>query len=396
MNTSLKIKNDGSFRILQITDLHLVSGKATINKKDKETMRWLSDAIELSKPDLIEFTGDLAGGGVEGRNNAVKEVADFLEEKEIYWAYVFGNHDGEHSEDENGNDIWLGRDGKRTDMLKACSGVKSTFKEETGSIYYGDNARGNKEIFDIIKDYNFCLTRRDPSEAENADLMGVGNFVIDLVNNEGETVFALVHMDSHGKFYVDPKDNDKGNDGCKDAGYTGLTDMQIEWYKNIIKPYAEKGIKSAIFMHVPNYGFREITEELKEINEYGVPQFKELENVKEKVNTFKDTGFLKDEGIYSPRWDEGLEKVMDEYRSTNLIAVGHDHNNCFYLRKNISQKDKNDILLCYGRCSGVNAWGRWAKIGASIYDVNTNGKTIDDIYTISEIYPDFEYSVWDA
>lgn len=396
MKQKLNVKSDGSFRILQITDLHLVSGKSTINQKDRETMHWLSDAIELSKPDLIEFTGDLAGGGVEGRNNAVREVADLLEDKKIYWTYVFGNHDGEHSVDENGKDIWLGRDGKRTDMLKACMAVKQTFREETGSIYYGDNARGNEEIYDIIKNYSFCLTRRDSLEKDNAALMGVGNFVIDLVNNEGKTVFALVHMDSHGKFYVEPADNDNGNDGCRDMGYTGLTDMQIEWYRNIIKPYSEKKIKSALFMHVPNYGFRELTEKLTSINEFGVPQFEELKDVKNRVDTFKNTSFLKDEGIYSPRWDEGLERAMDEYRSTNLIAVGHDHNNCFYLRKNISEKDKNDILLCYGRCSGVNAWGRWAKIGATIYDVNTNGKTIDDIYEISEIYPDFEYSVWDA
>lgn len=396
--TSLTVHDDGSFRILQITDMHLVSKGKT--KRDKQSMQWLEEAIEIAKPDLIEMTGDVTGGNCKGRNDGILAVANLLEEKQVYWAYTFGNHDGEHAANAKGKSYWAGKEGPQTDITEVCSGAKG-YDKSLGKLFYGDNSKGNEEIFELLKGYEYCLTARAPEEKENQDTMGVGNYVIDLKNNNGDTVFALIHMDSHGKIYFEPAGNTDGPDGYSDVGYAGLTDKQVEWYRNTVSAYSKAGIKTALFMHVPNFGFREITEDYNGTNERGIPQFSEKEDVENKVSCFKDTGFLMDEdGIYGPRFDEGLEVVMDEFPSTNLIATGHDHNNCFFLRKDISDKykneeeKKNEIILAYGRTSGVNAWGRTVDIGATIYDVNTNGSTIDDIYEIKEIYPSFEYLPW--
>lgn len=392
---SLQVHDDGSFRILQLTDTHLISnGK---NKRDKQTLRWIEEAIDTSKPDLVVMSGDITGNSTKERDKGILAVANLLESKKVYWTYAFGNHDGEHGKNEENKEAWLGKEGTRTEVSTVCK--NADYDKSKGELFYGDNTRGNKQIFDLLTGFEYCLVRQDPLEAEHSVEMGIGNYTIDLTDKDGNVVFALIHMDCHGKTYFEPKGNTEGAKGYKDAGYLGLTDMQIEWYKNTVKPYAEKGIKTAIFMHIPNYGYREITEVPDGTTDYGMPKFKEMENVADAVKDiqFKDTKFLKTEGIYAPRWDDGLEQAMDEYKSTNLIAVGHDHSNCFYLEKNIKDKfadekeSDNNIILAYGRCSGVNAWGRMVDIGATVYDINTNGNTINDMYEIEEIYPSFKY-----
>lgn len=133
--------------------------------------------------------------------------------------------------------------------------------------------RGNEEVYDLLTGYEYSLLARSEEELADPDAMGVGNYVIELENSTGEVVFAVFHMDTHGKFYIDPAGNTSGADGYSDQGYVGLTQKQIEWYESKVKGYSEKGIKSAIFMHVPNYAYRELAETPGELNEYGVPSF---------------------------------------------------------------------------------------------------------------------------
>ena len=391
--TSLPVHEDGSFRVLQITDMHLISNGT--NKRDKQSMQWLAEAIEMSQPDLVVMSGDITGNRTKDRDKGILAVANFMEEHEIYWTYAFGNHDGEHGKNENNKETWLGKQGTRTEVSTVCKNAK--YDKSKGELFYGDNTRGNKQIFDLLGGYAYCLLRQDPLEKEHSKEMGIGNYVIDLVNQQGETVYALIHMDSHAKTYFEPVGNQKGAKGCQDAGYLGLTDMQLKWYEDIIQPYAQKDIKTALIMHVPHYGYRELVEEQDGETDYAMPKFKERTSVADAIakQQFKDTKFMKNEGIYGPRWDEGLEVLLDQYKSTNLVTVGHDHNNCFFLKKDISHKyadeaeQPNEILLCYGRCSGVNAWGRRVDVGATVYDIDTNAKDCNAMYEIQEIYPSF-------
>lgn len=393
--TSLQVHEDGSFRILQLTDMHLISnGK---NKRDKQTMQWLEEAINTSKPDLVVLTGDITGNKTKDRNSGILAIANFMEEHKVYWTYSFGNHDGEHGENEQGKESWLGKEGKRTEVSTVCK--NANYDKSKGELFYGDNTRGNKQIFDLLGGYEYCLARQDALEKDHATEMGIGNYVVDLVDANGKPVYALIHMDTHGKTYFEPVGNTEGVKGYKDVGYLGLTDMQLEWYENTVKPYAEKGIKTAVFMHIPNFGYRELTEVPDGTTDFGVPKFKEKENIEAvaEEHHFEDTAFLKKEGIYGPRWDEGLEILVDKYKSTNLISVGHDHNNCFSLKKNVKDKFQdateadNEIILAYGRCSGVNAWGRRVDIGATVIDINTKATSLEEMYDIQEIAPSFEY-----
>lgn len=406
--TSLTLRDDGTFKIMQVTDLHLTTGGSY--KQDNETLKWLEEAIDTARPDLVEVTGDAVGSGVKGRNEGLLAMANIFEKKEVYWAYTFGNHDGEHSLDANGKDLWIGKVGKKTDMTTACARVNDTFNTDKYEIFYGDNTKGNLELYELLKGYKYSLLSRSAEETNtaNQDFMGVGNYVIDLKDKNGNVKFALFHMDTHGKFYI----NEKGNtdpDKYIDGGYVGLTDMQVRWYSDKAAEYATNGIKSALYMHVPNYGYRIAYESLSGINKYGVPQFNEKTDIAywssqisipnelqglyyayrpEKYNAIE---FDKQEGIYAPRWDDGLMDSIAKNPSTVLISVGHDHNNSFAAMVDIRGKE-NSVMLAYGRTSGVNAWGRDMPIGASMYTINTAGKTAEEIIGLQMIFPTFKYT----
>ena len=391
--TSLTVRDDGTFVIMQLTDLHLTSNGSY--NKDKQTLKWVEEALDTVKPDLVEVTGDATAGSHPGRDKGILALANIFEERQIYWAYTFGNHDGEHVK-EDGKDVWIGKEGKQNKLADYAPACKETLDESKGTAFFSENTRGNKEVYDLLTGYEYSLLVRSEEELEDPDAMGVGNYVIELEDKSGEVVFAIFHMDTHGKFYVDPTGNQAGADGYSDQGYVGLTQKQVEWYEGKVKGYSEKGIKSALFMHVPNYAYREMAETPGEINEYGVPSFEDdIEKAKAATpEKYSDLQFVKQEGVYAPRWDEGLMKVIAENPSTTLISVGHDHNNSFVTSYDNKAKYGcgEDVLLAYGRTSGVNAWARDIAIGATVFTVHTDKSAATEIYDITEVFPTFKYA----
>lgn len=99
-------------------------------------------------------------------------------------------------------------------------------------------------------------------------------------------------------------------------------------------------------------------------------------------------------GVYAPRWDDGLMEVIAEYPSTTLISVGHDHNNSFIISYDTAAKygSGEEVLLSYGRTSGVNAWSRDIPIGATVFTVHTDKTSATDIYDITQVFPTFKYA----
>ncbi len=392
--TRLQVASDGLFTVLQLTDLHLTTNGTY--SKDRQTLRWVEEAIQRVNPDLVEVTGDAVAGSGKGRDRALLALANIFEKNRTYWAYTFGNHDGEHTLDENGKDAWIGKEGKRNDLLQYCPQAEADIADTVSQIYYGDNTRGNEELYELLRGYEYALLQRSPEEIADPDAMGVGNYVIELENAAGETVFALIHMDTHGKTYVDPVGNAKGASGCVDVGYVGLTQAQIRWYESQAERLHERDIPSVLFMHVPNFAYRTATEQSLEPNRYGIPQFGPIADAAQLrgqvPQKYADTGveYIKQEDICAPRWDDGLTAAIARYPGTNLIAVGHEHNNAFVLEYPCG---KNSVLLAYGRTSGVNAWSRDIPIGGSVYRIDTTcrGSAVDT-YDIWVEYPSFSYA----
>lgn len=53
MKRHLSFQNDGTFKIVQFTDLHWMDGRA----EDQLTRKLMERIIEAEQPDLIVFTG---------------------------------------------------------------------------------------------------------------------------------------------------------------------------------------------------------------------------------------------------------------------------------------------------------------------------------------------------
>lgn len=84
---TLNATND-SYKIVQITDLHLAKIFGLSNNK---TLDFVETIIDTEKPDLVAVTGDLTLGLFN--RTMLRTFADFMDKKEQLWVYILGNHD---------------------------------------------------------------------------------------------------------------------------------------------------------------------------------------------------------------------------------------------------------------------------------------------------------------
>ncbi len=57
--TELRFREDGTFTIVQFTDLHFTD----LKELDQKTSGVMEGVLEAEKPDLVVFTGDVISGG---------------------------------------------------------------------------------------------------------------------------------------------------------------------------------------------------------------------------------------------------------------------------------------------------------------------------------------------
>lgn len=106
--TLLRAREDGKFKIVQISDTHMVTGVGTCNDRvdahgkplpecvaDPLTVDFIGRILDAEKPDLAILTGDqLHHDILDSQTTLFKVVAPFIE-RSIPYAAVFGNHDAE-------------------------------------------------------------------------------------------------------------------------------------------------------------------------------------------------------------------------------------------------------------------------------------------------------------
>jgi len=184
---------DHKFKIVQFTDLHLISGKEFAQRNDS-TYMLMHRVIKEENPDLVVLTGDIVVSG--GAAHVWEEVVQPMTEAKVPFAVTFGNHDTE------------------TDLSKA-----STLK--------------------LIQKNKFNLTY-------NADktLSGEGNCSLPILSSDGKAMPAAIYLfDSHA--YT--KDSTLGY-------YDWIKNDQIQWYRKQSKAYAEKQgkvVPALAFFHIP-------------------------------------------------------------------------------------------------------------------------------------------------
>ncbi|WVQ75858.1 hypothetical protein IAR50_005491 [Cryptococcus sp. DSM 104548] len=186
--------SDGSFKIMQIADLHYSVGTGECRDTDKEgcigdvdTATWLAEALDAEQPDLVVFSGDQLNGqesSYDSRSVLAKFAKPVIDRK-IPWAAVFGNHDSE---------------------------------------IFGDR----EEQIKTLQNMPYSLTRPGP---KNVD--GFGNYYIKLHSSDASNmhIFTLYFLDSH--------DYQKRKLPWSKPEYDYIKTSQIDWYRNVsssIKP----------------------------------------------------------------------------------------------------------------------------------------------------------------
>lgn len=104
----LRVRKDGKFKIVQISDTHMVTGvgicKDAIDadgnnlpesEADPLTVNFIGKVLDIEKPDLVVLTGDQLHHDIFDSQSALFKVVAPIIERSIPFAAVFGNHDSE-------------------------------------------------------------------------------------------------------------------------------------------------------------------------------------------------------------------------------------------------------------------------------------------------------------
>lgn len=104
----LRVGKDGNFKIVQISDTHMVTGTGVCRdaidahgqplpprEADPLTVKFLGRVLDAEKPDLVILTGDQIHHDTPDSQSALFKVVAPIIERSIPYAAVFGNHDDE-------------------------------------------------------------------------------------------------------------------------------------------------------------------------------------------------------------------------------------------------------------------------------------------------------------
>jgi len=84
----LQFRQEGEFKIVQFTDMHLQ------NSISESVFELVKNIVDVEKPDLVVITGDICVQDTV--DDLLLRLANRFAEKKIHWVSVFGNHDGEN------------------------------------------------------------------------------------------------------------------------------------------------------------------------------------------------------------------------------------------------------------------------------------------------------------
>lgn len=191
--SDLRFGKNGKFKIVQVTDAHIVADSMA---NSMESVVMLRQVLDAEKPDLVIFTGDIVTGG------KYKEGFDLISEpvisRNIPYATVLGNHD--HEQDLS--------------------------REEVGKL---------------LMTYPGNLSRMYKTDG----MTGIGNFVLEVKGNRGDQAKAILYCMDSNAYSTIP--------GVK--GYGWFTTEQINWYKKQSNAYKDHNrgnpLPALAFFHIP-------------------------------------------------------------------------------------------------------------------------------------------------
>ncbi|MFF2090060.1 metallophosphoesterase family protein [Paenibacillus sp. NPDC058174] len=196
MNNELKFRPDGTFKIVQLTDLHIGDEHAKERADDDRTVQLIEQILTAEQPDLVVLTGDLNWShDITDPLISCRKALEPVVRSGIPWAGVFGNHDAE-------------------------AGVT------------------REELLAVQQEYAGCLTVAGP-----AGIHGVGNYTLPVKHSEGGGDSLMLYFFDSGSYAPE-----------RIGGYEWIHHDQIHWYMEKSHQYKELNgdpLPALAFFHIP-------------------------------------------------------------------------------------------------------------------------------------------------
>ena len=283
--------DDKDFKILLLADIQL----GTNPLKDKLALEMMDELVADVNPDFIMTTGDNSYFPLA--DVMTKKVITQLESYGLPWSTTLGNHDTDGLADRN----WVG----------------NQYQNAENSLF----------------------------EMGPSNIHGVGNYVINIADTDGDTIYSLIVLDSHNeRMYTNVKD------------YDFIYYDQIKWYEWVVS--GQKDIPSILFFHIP------------------LPEFDIAASMLESGELVDPMAFGENhESVCAPPVNSGLFDKIVELSSTSHIFVGHDHINSLSV-------NYEGIQLTYGLKTGATCYYENSMQGATLITIkdDTNEVLVEHIY----------------
>lgn len=201
--TDLKFNNEGSFKLMQLTDIHYENG----GPADRQTIDLLQRLITWEKPDLIVVSGDTVYGPDNYKNLAAALAPIY--ESGTNWTWAFGNHDAE-------------------------------------------DGRSKEDLFRRIRAFPNCLAY-DAAPG----ISGTANHDLAIRDEEGRLQWLINLLDSgdYMNLAAEPPKREHAIDG-----YDMVKQDQISWFKERMKEreQEQENFAALVFLHIPLPEYNEV------------------------------------------------------------------------------------------------------------------------------------------
>ncbi|CAL0327899.1 unnamed protein product [Lupinus luteus] len=309
-NLPLRFRSDGTFKILQVADMHYGSGTITHCRdvlasqfefcSDHNTTRFLKRVIHAENPDFIAFTGDnIFGSSTPDAAESLFKAFGPAMESGLPWAAILGNHDHESSMNREELMSFISL------MDYSVSQINPSTNDLTSATKGGIMTK-----IDGFGNYNLQVHGAPGSMLANSSVLNL--FFLD---SGAKTVFQGIRT------------------------YDWIKDSQLRWLLQVSQELQEQKQDplhptdatplnkppALAFFHIP------------------IPETPQL-FYKEIVGQFQ-------EGVACSRVNSGVLETLVSIRDVKAVFFGHDHKNDFC-------GNLGGIWFCYGGGFGYHGYGK--------------------------------------
>ena len=327
----LRIRKDGKFKILQVSDMHLSTGLGVCRDEfppskhcdaDPRTTDFVGEVLDSESPDLVVLSGDQVNGETApDTQSAMYKMADLFVSRNIPYALIFGNHDDEGSL-------------SRIDLMTLASDLPLSL-----------------------------------AESGLATVDGTGNYVVEVLagGTSHHSALTLYLLDTHSY----------SPDEVHYKGYDWLKPSQISWFRETARSLRSKAAHRDYAHHHLNMAFIHIP----------LPEYRD------RGKTVAGSGDWL-EPPTAPGFNSGFKDALVE-NDVFAVSCGHDHANDYCNLDAHSAPDdvsvetlgqdakdyakSGRIWMCYGGGSGYGGYGGYGgyKRRVRVWDFDMSEGTVE-------------------